>query len=425
MLAVSAPAYADGGERLEASGFFGMEDFSDHIGLGNALAPEQRPRTAPTFGGRLTYFPLRTGGDIHLDFGPELELSFTPSWTGSDAAEMRSSYFAPVFGYRANLLLRLGGTWFQPHISGGAGAMTVTSSSPQTAKETDPIFAWGLGAVVDVGGLWQLRLDGRQVLAESNQCTQDSCRTASNYELLLAVGVRFGKKPVKKISAPPLEHVEVAHTTQPDPDHDADEDGIPDRLDACPARAESKNGIEDDDGCPELDPDGDGYVGNTDKCPDRPEDFDKFQDDDGCPEDDNDKDGIADAKDKCPNDAEIVNNIVDDDGCPDSVAPGVLESLASASKAKFDPNSVRISSRIKDAVDKALLAMLSNGKLKFVITVHPEAAGDKDASLAKKRAENLKGYFNEQGVAMASLITTVGPVATDKQAPTVVLTIAP
>jgi len=99
-MAFSSPAFADPADRVEATGFLGVEDFAKDNGLGNALAPEQRPQTAPTFGGRLTYIPLKTSGDIHLALGTELELSFTPAWTGYGFDSMRPSYFAPVFGYR-------------------------------------------------------------------------------------------------------------------------------------------------------------------------------------------------------------------------------------------------------------------------------------------------------------------------------------
>jgi OOP family OmpA-OmpF porin len=420
-----SPAFADPGERLEATGFVGVEDFSKTTGLGNALAPEQRPQTAPTFGARLTYIALRTAGDMHLDFGGEAELSFTPAWTGYGFESSRPSYFAPVFGYRASLLLRLGGSWFQPHVTGGVGAMTVASSSPLMAQETDPVFSWGIGAQFAVGGNWQLRFDARQVLGESSDCDAMGCGTTSNYEVLVAIGARFGKPAPK----PTTERIDVAQTPPPppppEPDKDSDHDGIIDRLDGCPLQAEVINGVDDQDGCPEPDPDGDQLVGAQDKCPDRAEDFDKFEDDDGCPDDDNDKDGIADAKDKCPNEPETKNGFADDDGCADQLPAGLNEALATAAKAKFDPGSVRVSSRIKTALDKALLTMLNNPKLKFVITVHADKDGDKDAALARKRADNLRYYLIEQGVAMGSLTSAVGPVPTDKQAPQVEVSLAP
>jgi OOP family OmpA-OmpF porin len=415
VIAVAGPT-----DRLELTGFLGVEDFSEQIGLGNALAPEQRPQTAPTFGGRLTFIALQTPGDLHLDLGAEAELSFTPAWTGYGFESARPSYFAPVFGYRANLLLRLGGGWFQPHVLGGAGGATVASQSPLMAKETDPVFAWGAGATFAVGGGWQLRFDGRQLRMEG---MNDD--TTSSYELLVAIGINIGAHARRH---EPAAHVEViaqpTRPPEPEPDRDRDNDGIPDRLDACPLQAEAVNGVDDQDGCPEPDPDGDKLVGAADRCPDRAEDVDQFEDDDGCPDEDNDKDGIADARDACPNEAENKNGITDDDGCPDKVPQEIVDALAAASQATFDRGKPRVPAKAKAALDQALRALLNNPRLKIVITVHPERAGDQDAELAKKRADNVRWYLLEQGVAQGSMTAAVGEVA-PKNSPLLVLSIAP
>ncbi len=420
LLAIAAPAVADPLERLEATGFFGVEDFSDDNGLGNALAPEQRPQTAPTFGARLTYFPLQTSGDIHLGLGVEAELSFTPAWTGYGFESERPSYFAPVFGYRGNLLLRLGGGWLEPHVMAGGGGATVASESPLMAKETDPVFLWGVGASIAMGDRgWHLRLDGRQVLMESMAGTM-----TSNYELLLAVGVRFGEKPAAPtLESPPTPTPTPIVVAEPKI-IDSDGDGLLDNVDACPERAELVNGITDQDGCPEPDPDGDGLVTGIDKCPDRAEDRDGFEDDDGCPDDDNDGDGIADAADKCRDQAETKNGFGDDDGCPDQVPTKVVEALAAASKAAFDANRPRLTARAKTALDQTRLALLENPKLKILITVRPDRDGERYVELAKKRADNVKWYLLEQGVAASRLSTAIGPVA-EKKGPVLELSIAP
>jgi hypothetical protein len=49
--------------------------------------------------------------------------------------------------------------------------------------------------------------------------------------------------------------------------HDRDHDGIPDDRDECPDLAEDRDGIQDDDGCPEDDADGDGILDGEDACP--------------------------------------------------------------------------------------------------------------------------------------------------------------
>jgi OmpA-OmpF porin, OOP family len=49
--------------------------------------------------------------------------------------------------------------------------------------------------------------------------------------------------------------------------HDRDSDGIPDDRDECPDLPEDKDGIQDEDGCPEDDADGDGVLDRDDACP--------------------------------------------------------------------------------------------------------------------------------------------------------------
>ena len=103
---------------------------------------------------------------------------------------------------------------------------------------------------------------------------------------------------------------------------DQDRDGIPDAIDKCPTKPETKNGYQDKDGCPdkiENDRDGDGILDSQDKCPDQPETVNGFEDEDGCPDvGDRDKDGLMDDKDQCPDQPETVNGYLDDDGCPEN-----------------------------------------------------------------------------------------------------------
>ncbi len=49
--------------------------------------------------------------------------------------------------------------------------------------------------------------------------------------------------------------------------HDRDGDGVPDDLDLCPDLPEDRDGIQDQDGCPEDDADGDGIEDDQDACP--------------------------------------------------------------------------------------------------------------------------------------------------------------
>ena len=84
-----------------------------------------------------------------------------------------------------------------------------------------------------------------------------------------------------------------------------------------PNEAETKNGFDDEDGCPEPDDDNDSYQMPTSLSAE-PEDKDGFEDRDGCP-DHNDGDGILDQNDLCPNEPENKNGVRDEDGCPDEI----------------------------------------------------------------------------------------------------------
>jgi outer membrane protein OmpA-like peptidoglycan-associated protein len=415
-LVASSTAAADPAERLEATAIMGVDRFGDDIGLGSSQAPEQRPQSAPLVGARLTWVGLRTGGDTYLGIGAEAELSFTASWTGYGFDTRRESYFAPLFGYRGGLLVRWGGGRIEPHLSAGAGGVTIASASPFMAKETDPVFYWAVGATFPVGDRWQLRLDGRQAVMPGRM----DGTTATAYQLQIAVGGRLA--PSRRSEPVRIEVVAEPEPPRPDPNLDSDGDGIPDRLDKCPNEPELFNGFEDDDGCPEQDPDGDGIFGAADQCPNDPEDKDGFQDADGCPDPDNDGDGIPDTRDACPDQPETFNGIDDEDGCPDEIPPTLLKGLASASVVKFDANRPRLSDKAKIALDMALVTMLNYPRLKVMVTVHPDKAGDAAAELAKKRAEVVKWYLIEQGIAADQLDTAVGPVAA-KNAPLLVLSV--
>jgi hypothetical protein len=72
---------------------------------------------------------------------------------------------------------------------------------------------------------------------------------------------------------------------EPNPrDPDSDGDQILDGADACPLAPEDKDGLRDEDGCPEADADGDGVLDEHDACPLEPEDRDGYLDRDGCPD---------------------------------------------------------------------------------------------------------------------------------------------
>jgi OOP family OmpA-OmpF porin len=294
----------------------------------------------------------------------------------------------------------------------GAGGATVASSSPFMAKETDPLGYIGLGATYEVAGRWQLRVDGRQGLMPGRP---GGATRVSEVQLGLITTFELGGGPPASLGARPRPELGAGPTGTPDPDAadgaagtalaDADADGLPDRLDRCPGEPETVNGIADGDGCPEPDPDGDGLVGTADACPMEAEDFDRFEDTDGCPERDNDHDGVEDVRDVCPGEPETRNGFADTDGCPDVLPESVMRVIANAGAVRFERGRARITPAARRGLAPLLAALEANPDMAIAITGTPEQADGED--LAKRRAEAVKWYLVDQGIAEDRIDTVV------------------
>ncbi|WP_437964090.1 OmpA family protein [Sorangium sp. So ce260] len=118
---------------------------------------------------------------------------------------------------------------------------------------------------------------------------------------------------------------------------DADADGVGDAADQCPALPEDRDGIADDDGCPDDDGDSDGIPDESDRCPAKAEVINGLDDKDGCPDEvqDRDKDRVADPQDKCPDQAGRVL-LPEHYGCPDTDEDGVPDRVDRCNDARED-----------------------------------------------------------------------------------------
>ncbi|MGN6108933.1 MAG: DUF4215 domain-containing protein [Kofleriaceae bacterium] len=226
---------------------------------------------------------------------------------------------------------------------------------------------------------------------------------------------------------------------------DRDGDGIPDEADRCPDAPETRNGFEDEDGCPDhapdgtpdpapvVDSDGDGIPDPSDKCPTEPEDKDGFQDDDGCPDLDNDGDGVVDASDRCRDEAGPVEN----GGCPDSDrdGDGVVDRLDNCPDEKgtaknhgcktkqlvvFDGSKIALLDVVYFKLNKAIIEQRSNRLLNNVAAVlkaHPEVTkvtveGHTDAQgddaynldLSQRRAQAVVDFLVKVGIPADKLV---------------------
>lgn len=217
-----------------------------------------------------------------------------------------------------------------------------------------------------------------------------------------------------------------------DDDHDGVPD---DGTDECPGLPEDGQGKKPHDGCPDYegeetsalptttepapeplptppipppiassDSDADGIADDVDKCPDQAETMNGYEDEDGCPESDKDNDTFLDAVDACPDKPETFNGVNDDDGCPDEPAKTLLietnGALTFTRPMKFDGGAPA-----KDATSdlRALAAWLLNHPgVRVKVSVRPEKGDDK---LATTRAisivEALVRYAHTGGVAEA------------------------
>lgn len=209
---------------------------------------------------------------------------------------------------------------------------------------------------------------------------------------------------------------------------DADKDGIVGEADQCPDEAETQNGVEDDDGCPDQaikDADRDGVADADDKCADEAEDKDGFEDNDGCPDADNDGDGVADADDKCPEAGSAANagcpdadrdgdGVVDRlDNCPDLAGTAKFagckaKQLVTISDDKlsvppifFKPGKASIMAKSFKPLAAVATVLTAQPQLQLRIEGHTDDQGDdeKNLTLSKDRADAVRAYLVSEGIA--------------------------
>jgi len=186
--------------------------------------------------------------------------------------------------------------------------------------------------------------------------------------------------------------------------NDRDGDKIVDNLDKCPDDPEDFDQFQDEDGCPDLDNDNDRILDVDDLCPNDPEDYDGFEDEDGCPDLDNDKDRILDVDDKCPNEKETYNNVDDKDGCPDEER-GVVK-LKESVIITMKPINFELDSDVIEAssfyiLDAVVATMKGNPDIALIeVAGHTDEQGSDahNLDLSERRAASVVRYLVEHGV---------------------------
>jgi outer membrane protein OmpA-like peptidoglycan-associated protein len=376
----------------------------------------------PEIGIRIGFYPLRFAG-------VEGEAELLPMSTESGASAL-------LWGARLQAVARLPGR-FSPFALIGLGSMGVSSDGSVLASDTDTVGHLGVGGKVQVNPWVSFRVDGRLLRAPAAMTDSGT----NHFSVMLGVSLTLGRGGTGgKVVPPDRDEDGVADTDDacpatpgrpPDgcPPGDTDRDGLADDVDRCPAEAETANGHEDNDGCPDElpDRDGDGVPDASDACIDQPEDQDGFEDPDGCADLDNDGDGVLDAADLCPREIGPHENLgcadTDRDGdgvvdrldnCPDQpgtatnhgcqakqfavIGPAQIRIL---DKVYFDDNRAAIQRRSHRLLDNVAQVLNNHPEIQLVrIEGHTDDRGNDDSNLdlSRRRAEAVMSYLVDRGV---------------------------
>jgi outer membrane protein OmpA-like peptidoglycan-associated protein len=192
---------------------------------------------------------------------------------------------------------------------------------------------------------------------------------------------------------------------------DSDKDGVFDTIDACP---DTPAGTPvDAKGCP-RDSDGDGVIDTIDACPNTP--AGTKVDGTGCPlpPPDSDGDGVPDTLDACP--ATPAGTTVDAKGCPPVFENGASFTLVGVT---FETSRAVLRSTSIPTLDEVAAKLLANPTVRVEISGHTDNTGNAAANqrLSQARAETVRAYFISKGIAAERLVAkgygSTKPVATN------------
>jgi len=149
-----------------------------------------------------------------------------------------------------------------------------------------------------------------------------------------------------------------------------------------------------------MDRDGDGIPDVEDACPDVPEDKDGIQDEDGCPEEDADSDKIPDTEDRCPTVPGPRNDIAERNGCPSLTRFEEGSEIQLLEPIQFDTGKATIKPVSFPILDEVVALMKARMDVKIAVHGHTDSVGS-DASnlkLSKDRAASVMKYLVDHGI---------------------------
>lgn len=294
---------------------------------------------------------------------------------------------------RGHLILQIPTASIVPFALVGAGALGVYSKPEAVGKDTDFGIHFGGGVKFLLSKRFTMRADIRDVwtMRRNNLATGEVQELkAHNLELLFGLSLALNRP---KPTPPP-----------PEAPKDTDGDGILDKDDECPTKRELFNGFQDEDGCPESDRDGDGFWDkpDQDKCPDErgvaPDgcpivdtDGDGIMDpDDKCPEEPETKNGFED-QDGCP------------DEVPKEVERfmGVIEGI----NFETGKDSIRPDSRLVLKRAQEILAKYPSIRIEISGHTDNRGRKSFNQELSQRRADSVKRYLVDAGIEVGRIET--------------------
>jgi outer membrane protein OmpA-like peptidoglycan-associated protein len=287
------------GNVLEFGVFGGLLIPSSIHNIRSDQYPQKEYELGGEGGGRIGYYPLSFLG---LE-GEGMAAGSKVKGTNNQAV---------LFGYRGFLVLQAPTPWIAPFLVGGYGRLGGVSHA--MGGDVDQGFMFGAGAKIPVTHALGFRFDFRDNLTPNDHAGNGQSHNFEVLLGLSATIERSRKEPppdtdhdgfIDSIDKCPNDPGVAPNGCPADTDGDgvldrddycpreagpapkgcpiidldADKDGIPIPCDACP----DEPGVKPD-GCPIRDRDHDGILDNVDKCPDEPETKNGFEDEDGCPD---------------------------------------------------------------------------------------------------------------------------------------------
>ncbi|MEL6187202.1 MAG: hypothetical protein AAFU79_21465, partial [Myxococcota bacterium] len=156
---------------------------ADHE-LYDPRGPHQRIRSpSAELGLRLSYLPW-------VNLGFEAEGALIPASIAQGAGD------ATLYAFRGQAILRYPTTIVTPFIILGAGVMGVESASAELGDDLDPAAHWGLGALLLLTEVFELRLDARHIISAAlDPPGSGGNGVTSHFELLLGFGFELLEPP--------------------------------------------------------------------------------------------------------------------------------------------------------------------------------------------------------------------------------------